>query len=68
MPCKKCHWSSDVDRDERVRAEEDNRQGRLPTLTEAIARAFPCKQCGGTGMDHRCKESCNKCAPCGEAT
>ena len=32
-------WCRDVQRDEAVRAAEDNRQGPLPTLEEAISRA-----------------------------
>ena len=33
------HWCQNVPRDEAVRAAEDKRQGPLPTLQEAIARA-----------------------------
>jgi hypothetical protein len=30
---------------------------------EAIGKVLPCKKCGGRGMDHRCKESCENCEP-----
>jgi hypothetical protein len=33
-------WCSDTERDEAVRAAEDKRNGRLPTLREAIAHHF----------------------------
>jgi hypothetical protein len=33
------HWCRDIQRDEAVRAAEDNRSGPLPTLEEAISRA-----------------------------
>jgi hypothetical protein len=56
-------WCKDTARDEAVRAAEDNRQGPLPTLEEAIAASFACTACGGFGMDHRCKESCKECSP-----
>lgn len=54
-------WCRDVARDAAVRAAEDGRTGPLPTLTEAIAAPFACTACGGFGMDHRCKESCDEC-------
>jgi hypothetical protein len=50
-----------------VRAAEDNRTAPLPTLGEAIAAPFACTACGGFGMDHRCKESCQQCDGCGRA-
>jgi hypothetical protein len=34
-------WCSSVLRDEYVRADEDGREGPLPTLSQAIARMFP---------------------------
>jgi hypothetical protein len=54
-------WCHDIDRDAAVRAAEDNRTRPLPTLGEAIAAPFACAACGGFGMDHRCKESCEEC-------
>jgi hypothetical protein len=54
-------WCHDPARDAAVRAAEDNRTGPLPTLGEAIAAPFACTACGGFGMDHRCKESCDDC-------
>ncbi len=54
-------WCKDTARDAAVRAAEDNRTGPLPTLAEAIAAPFACTACGGFGMDHRCKESCEEC-------
>jgi hypothetical protein len=54
-------WCHDIARDEAVRAAEDNRTGPLPTLEEAIAAPFACAACGGFGMDHRCKASCEEC-------
>ena len=56
-------WCHDTARDEAVRAAEDGRTGPLPTLGEAIAAPFACPACGGYGMDHRCKESCD-CDEC----
>ena len=54
-------WCHDIARDAAVRAVEDGRNRPLPTLGEAIAASFPCAACGGYGMDHRCKESCEEC-------
>ena len=50
MPCKQCHWSSDVERDAAVRAEEDKRQGALPTLEEAIGEVFPRQEATVSGL------------------
>ncbi len=60
-------WCRDPSRDERVRAAEDGRTGPLPTLGEAIAAPFACTSCGGFGMDHRCRESCDQCDGSGRA-
>jgi hypothetical protein len=60
-------WCKDTARDEAVRAAEDNRTSPLPTLEEAIAAPFACAACGGFGMDHRCKESCDECDGSGRA-
>jgi hypothetical protein len=60
-------WCQAVASDERVRAAEDNRTLPLPTLGEAIAAPFACTACGGFGMDHRCKESCEQCDGSGRA-
>ena len=60
-------WCSDPSRDAAVRAAEDGRTGPLPTLGEAITRPFACAACGGAGMDHRCKESCEECDGSGRA-
>jgi hypothetical protein len=54
-------WCHDIARDAAVRATEDGRDRPLPTLEEAIAAPFACTSCGGFGMDHRCKESCEEC-------
>jgi hypothetical protein len=54
-------WCHDTARDAAVRAAEDGRDRPLPTLAEAIAAPFACTACGGYGMDHRCKESCDEC-------
>jgi hypothetical protein len=54
-------WCHDIERDAAVRAAEDNRTEPLPTLGKAIAAPFACTACGGFGMDHRCKESCDEC-------
>jgi hypothetical protein len=60
-------WCHDIARDAAVRAAEDGRTGPLPTLAEAIAAPFACTACGGFGMDHRCKESCDQCDGSGRA-
>jgi hypothetical protein len=60
-------WCSDPSRDAAVRAAEDGRDRPLPTLAEAIAAPFACSACGGYGMDHRCKESCDECDGDGRA-
>jgi hypothetical protein len=60
-------WCKDTARDAAVRAAEDGRTGPLPTLGEAIAAPFACPACGGIGMDHRCKESCEQCDGSGRA-
>jgi len=61
-------WCKDTARDAAVRAAEDGRSGPLPTLAQAIAAPFACPACGGFGMDHRCRESCEKCALGGMTT
>jgi hypothetical protein len=61
------HWCHDIPRDEAVRAAEDSRDRPLPTLAEAIAAPVACTACGGFGMDHRCKESCDECDGHGRA-
>jgi hypothetical protein len=60
-------WCHDTARDAAVRAAEDGRDRPLPTLGEAIARPFACAACGGFGMDHRCRESCEECDGSGRA-
>lgn len=36
-----CHpWCKDIDRDERVRADEDGRIWKHPTLTQCIEKVF----------------------------
>jgi hypothetical protein len=60
-------WCSDPARDAAVRAAEDGRDRPLPTLAEAIAAPFACAACGGFGMDHRCRESCEECDGSGRA-
>ena len=60
-------WCRDVARDAAVRAAEDGRDRPLPTLEEAIAAPFACVACGGFGMDHRCRESCEECDGSGRA-
>ncbi len=60
-------WCSDPSRDAAVRAAEDGRTSPLPTLEQAIVAPFACTSCGGFGMDHRCRESCEECAPTPQA-
>ena len=43
-------WSTDPGRDAAVRAEEDGRQGALPTLEEAIGEVFPRQEATVSGL------------------